>query len=168
MKSEIGITLIALIITIIVIMILAGIGIGSIAGNKGNINVAKNNVSMSDLAKVQQAILETYVKYQQTGNLNSLFGTKVSWNTANTYLQSIVSKASDVSSLSLQGEQYSEGENKNADEYYYKLNKDDLEKIGLNNSGDEAYIVNYSTGEVFNIESEVTAQGNALYINIPK
>ena len=74
-KSQKGITLVALVITIIVLIILSGITIGKIAGNKGNINQTKNAVALSELSKVQQAVMETYVKYKQLNNSSLLIGT---------------------------------------------------------------------------------------------
>ena len=55
----------ALIITIIVLMIITGIGIGASTGMKGNISESKETVATAELSKIQQAVLENYVKYKQ-------------------------------------------------------------------------------------------------------
>ena len=64
-KSQKGITLMALVITIIVLLIIAGIGIGEIIGNSGDINQTEDVLALSELKKIQQAVLENYIKYKQ-------------------------------------------------------------------------------------------------------
>ena len=53
-KKQQGITLIALVITIIVLLILASIGIGTMSGIDQDIQNSNSSISKSDLAKVQQ------------------------------------------------------------------------------------------------------------------
>ena len=67
-KSQNGITLIALVITVIILLILAGIGIGELAANDGDIRQTKDTMSLTELNKVQQVVIETYLKYKQLGN----------------------------------------------------------------------------------------------------
>ena len=77
-KNQSGITLLALTITIIVLLIITAVGIGASAGIKGNIKKSKDNVAMSELSEVQQAVLEIYIKYNQTKNSENLKGIKIS------------------------------------------------------------------------------------------
>ena len=56
LKNRKGITLIALIVTIIVLLILAGISIGAITGNNGIINQAKNAKSDTEYARWEEQI----------------------------------------------------------------------------------------------------------------
>ena len=67
-KSQNGITLIALVVTIIVLMILAGIGIGELSNNNEDVAQTKNTIALSELSKVQQAVIENYLKYVQLKN----------------------------------------------------------------------------------------------------
>ena len=88
-KSQKGITLIALVITVIVVLILAGIGIGELSGNKSDIKQTKNTISKSELNKIQQVVIENYLKYKQLGNERFLIGTRTTYSEANTKLKSI-------------------------------------------------------------------------------
>ena len=60
---------------------------------------------------------------------------------------------------------YDESENVAPEIYYYQISQLDLVNMGLENiKNDDAYIINYSTGEVFNITQRKTATGEFLYI----
>ena len=67
-KSQNGITLIALVVTIIVLIILASIGIGELSNNNEDVAQTKNTIALSELSKVQQAVIENYLKYVQLKN----------------------------------------------------------------------------------------------------
>lgn len=56
MKKNKGITLIALVITIIVLILLAGVGISTLTGNNGTLLKAQDAKIMSALGKVNEAI----------------------------------------------------------------------------------------------------------------
>ena len=79
-KSQKGITLMALVITIIVLLIIAGIGIGEIIGNSGDINQTKDVLALSELKKIQQAVLENYIKYKQIGNESLFIGNYIEYH----------------------------------------------------------------------------------------
>ena len=51
LRKEKGITLIALVITIIVLLILAGVSIAMIAGNNGILNQASKAAEMTEIAR---------------------------------------------------------------------------------------------------------------------
>lgn len=157
-KSQKGITLMALVITIIVLLIIAGIGIGEIIGNSGDINQTEDALSLSELNKIQQAVIETYLKYKQLNNESILIGTPEEYNIAEGYLSEI----KPDESLKV--------DNLNDVEYkYYRLTKENLEQLGLENiHNDDNYIVNYSTGEVFNITQKKTKKNEALYVYAKK
>ena len=162
LQEKSGITLIALSVTIVVLTILAGVSIGASKGMKSNINRSKEITAMSDASKIQQAVIEKYIKYHQMKNSTFLKGTKITYAEA----KSIESTFQEIdSSISLKETQnYDEIEIEDG-KYYYKLTKSDLEALGLSNidSKDE-FVVNYSTGEVFNISNPKTALGNAVYL----
>lgn len=56
LKEQKGITLVALVITIIVLLILAGVSISLVVGNNGVLNQASNAVTNTRTAEVKQAI----------------------------------------------------------------------------------------------------------------
>lgn len=139
-----GITLIALVISIIILIILAGISIsGTIRGQ----DETEEGVQITELNIVQHAILERNTKAQLTKE--SLPGTIIE----KIEVQKIIDEMNAIS-----------GENINLKGTEYKqLNKEDLEKLGIMDEED-IFIVNYSTGEVINKTLKVTKSKKALYI----
>ena len=80
MKSNKGITLVALVITIIVLLILAGVSISLVVGDNGVLTQASNASEKTDIAKAKEAVEQ---------GVSSLQGTFVdSWsaNTAQTFI----------------------------------------------------------------------------------
>ena len=73
-KSQKGITLVALVVTVIVLLILAGIGIGELSNNNEDITQTKDTMSLAELNKVQQVVIENYLKYIQIKNEHILTG----------------------------------------------------------------------------------------------
>ncbi len=61
MKKQNGITLIALIITIIVLLILAGVSISLVVGDNGVLNKAQKSIVETEKAKVIEDIGLAYV-----------------------------------------------------------------------------------------------------------
>lgn len=165
MKNERGITLIALIITVIVLIIITGIFIGNVSDNKDSVDKSKKEVALYELHEIEQAILERDTKYKQTNVDANLLGTKISWSDASNYLNAIVLKTSKP--LNLLGLDYDKLGNQPANIYYYKLNADDLEKLGLHNVKENSeYIVNYSTGEVWDNVKLATKDNEPLYFGL--
>ena len=159
-KKEKGITLIALVITIIVLLILAGVGIGELTGKKNSINESKDKTALSELTKIQQAVMETYIKYKQLGSTSYLIGTRMTY----AYTQSEFNQMGSNESLKI-AVSYDESNEIDPSTYYYKLDNNNLLDMGLDNiNNNNEYIVNYSTGEVFNITQRKTINGEALYI----
>lgn len=156
-KSQNGITLIALVITVIILLILAGIGIGELAANDGDIRQTKDTMSLTELNKVQQVVIETYLKYKQLGNESVLlaYGEKISNE-----------KYTEVNNTlhTLSGNDLIVAYNTDVEKSYYILKRNDLTKMGLENiNNNDEYIVNYSTGEVFNYTQKKNSNG-VLYI----
>ena len=72
MKNNKGITLVALVVTIIVLIILAGISINLILGDNGIITIAKKAKENTELAKTQEETELNELYYQlETEGLNS-------------------------------------------------------------------------------------------------
>lgn len=159
MKNEKGITLVTLVITIVVLAIIASITITGGINAKKNVKDTKSAVLEAEITQVQQIVLETDMKYKQTKNSNILLGKKITFNEAKTSLQEI------SSSLSLRGENYDDTSNQDDEIYYYKIDSEILEKLGITGS-EQQYIINYSTGEVFNYKTKTTSNGGLLYKNV--
>ncbi|MBR0428327.1 MAG: hypothetical protein IJK18_09065 [Clostridia bacterium] len=158
-KEKKGITLIALVITIIILLILAGVGIGELTGNKNSITESKDKTASSELTKIQQAVIETYLKYNQLGNKMVLKGDSM------TYAEALSEFNQLGSSESLKVESYDGISETDPGLFYYKVGPGDLKEMGLENiHKKDEYVVNYSTGEVFNITQKKISNGDALYI----
>lgn len=141
-----GITIITLVITIIILLIIAGISItGTIKGKEET----EQSTQIYELNVIQHAILERYTKAQLTKE--ELPGTKIE----KSEVQSIIDEINTISNgnINLKG---SESE-------YKRLTALDLEKLGVTEEND-TYIVNYVTGEVINETKKVTELGTPLYI----
>lgn len=139
-----GITLVALVITIIVLIIISGI---SITGTVKNQKEAQENVQITELTMIQHAVLERYIKAQLTKE--QLPGAKIDKQQVETIVNEINTTAG--TNINLKGTEY------------FQLNNEDLKKIGITGNED-IYIVNYKTGEVINKTVKVTNSGEALYI----
>lgn len=158
-KSQKGITLVALVVTVIVLLILAGIGIGELSNNNEDITQTKDTMSLAELNKVQQVVIENYLKYVQIKNEHILTG--VGQKVDEDKYNEINNKLKQISNNEFQLKDYSD----NTDESYYMLNGDDLKSLGLQNiHNNDVYVVNYSTGEVFNYTQQKNASGDVLYI----
>lgn len=142
-----GITLVALVITIIVLIIIASI---SITGTLQDTDETKDNVATSELGMVQHAILERKTKAQLTKE--ELPGQSVT----STQLQQVIDEIEEKSgtTITLEGNP----------EDYKLLDDEALQDLGMENYKSE-YIVNYSTGEVIDITRQVTEDGTVLYTN---
>ena len=141
LKDSKGITLIALIITVIVLLILAAVGI---SGGRAAIKMSKDNRVKADLGVVQHAILERYSKYLLTKDDQMLIGTKIEY--------------SEAAGIAVQLDQIlpEEGD-------YYRLEPSDLKKLGLNDA-EHTYIVNYQKGIAFNETIKQTSNGEYLFL----
>lgn len=69
MKREKGITLVALVITIIILIILAGISVNLVLGDNGIITIAKKAKENTELAKIEEEtqLNELYTKLESNG-----------------------------------------------------------------------------------------------------
>ena len=139
-----GITLIALVITVIMLLIISGI---SITGTVTDQKQAEANVQIAELDIIQHAILERYVKSQLTKE--ELPGTIMEITEVTEIVKEI--NKTTGQNIDLKGTEYR------------KLQKSDLEELGITGEKD-IYIVNYKTGEVINQTQKVTKTGVALYI----
>lgn len=151
MKENNGITIIALVVTIIVLLILAGVTINGVIQG---IDETEENKLLSELSMVQHAISERYTKYKLTKDKDILIGTRIQTSTLEDVPNTIIWKVTQFDATN------------NPEKEYYRLRKLDLSELGLssNDVTNSSYIVNYSTGEVYNETSKTTKSGKVLYV----
>lgn len=162
MKTNKGITLIALVITVIVILIIAAVTLFS--GTQA-LKDAKKDAKISELNMLKQMLLENYTKYLTTKNDEYIWGTRI---TNISEVQNIVEEINNksVQQVDLKIKNYEN--NGDITQYYYKLNATELKKLGVTLTDyketiNEEFIVNYKSGEVINISQQITGDGTPLY-----
>lgn len=141
MKSEKGITLLVLMITVVILSILAGVSIS--AGIASSRDMLEKN-KQSELNMVQHAILEQYQKYKVTNDTSEIIGDPVSKSTVDSSLPATVTKPTKADG-------------------YFSLVPEQLKQIGIKRAKD-TYFVNYETGMVYNKTARTTTSGEALYL----
>lgn len=154
LKNEKGITLLALVITMIILMILVGITINI---GKNGITESREDAMLSELGIVQNAILQRKTKADLTGE--NYPGETIT--EANINLEETIE---EINNNRTSGEEEISRKDRD-DSHYYFLSTENggLEELGITNSED-AYIVNYETGEVINYTTKLTGTGKPLYI----
>ena len=163
-----GVTLIALVVTVIVLFIIIGIAFES---GKTEIDEIKNKRIKGELVIVQEAVMQRLalikaanqigitatvindvVKMENdAGRPSEILGARIP---SSNYVKNLGFQ--DVNLLSI----YS-SEAKKYEEYYYLLDENDLKKMGIEKGEKNAtrsYIVNYSTGEVFDAQNKEYAE----------
>lgn len=161
MRNERGITIVSLVITVVVLTIIVGITLVSGIDPNEDLEKMKSSVLKSELAQVQQIVLETYIKYKQTDNTNLLIGTYQSSSTVYIYSLGFEKKYGSYEEFTTLRNNVQNAISYSIS-YYYTINSDDLEKLGISGSN-ESYLVNYYTGEVINM-STVVINGEVLYM----
>ena len=147
LRKNKGITMVALVITIIILLILAGI---SVTGVIRGIDETNESTQISQLEMVQHALLERKTKADLTKEKETLPGTTANY----TELQNLINEINTMSSanITLRGNK----------EDYKELSTADLKELGIEKETN-TFIVNYKTGEVINKTQKVTKAGRALY-----
>ena len=147
-EKESGITLVILIITIVIMLIIAGISLsGGLKGDKES----QDSADFADLKTIQNAILQRYTKVQLTGNLDDLPGTTITKDDVQKIVDEINSQVSQENQITLKGTEYK------------ILEQSDLDSLNISNAK-SAFIVNYKTGEVLNKTKKISNNKMALYI----
>lgn len=152
MKKENGVTLIALVVTIIVLLILAGI---SIKVGTQNIKEAKNTSVLAEVSMVQHAALERYTKETMTGN-NHFPGVQ-KYTSMDQIKNEILQLKNDAKLLEIL-----ENTKESVSDYYY-LQQEDIEELGITKS-ESSYIINYKLGIVINVTTQITGNGESVYV----
>ena len=154
MDHEKGITLLALVTTIIVLIILVST-IVNISQN--GIKESKEDTMLSELGIVQNAILQRKTKADLTDE--DYPGETII--EANINLEKTIE---EINNNRASGEEEIIKKDDDNSNYYFLLTENGgLEELGTTNSED-AYIVNYETGEVINYTTKLTETGKTLYI----
>ena len=148
-KNQKGVTMIALIITIIVLLIIASISIGSALNSH---ETAAKNKLLTEVGMVQHAALERYTKQVTIGN-EDFPGEEY---TSKSEIEADIDKIKNDSKLS-------EILNNTTPEDYYFLNKNALKNLGVTVTED-SYIINYKLGIAINATVQVTEDGQPLYV----
>lgn len=155
-KNENGITLVALVITIIVIAILAGISL-----NLGldSINSTKDRQLKAELQIIEQAIMIEYTKAVQLDNIEEGV-------VPNNFTGELISGVPSIA-LNNGNTWFFADKPEQAVGYksYFRLTPEHLVNLEIENS-EYTYIVNYYTGEVYNETKQVTSTGEDLYIRV--
>ncbi len=71
-KEMKGITLVALVVTIVVLLILAGVSINAVIGDDGIIKKAQNSANLTKEAEVKEAINRTILEFYLTKDYETL------------------------------------------------------------------------------------------------
>ena len=158
MEKDNGITMVALVITVIILLILSGI----------SINAGSNIITKSKLENIKTDMMLIKVKgkeYVENANFNlgTSFEKLTDENEKNTRLENAKTKLKGTeieniedldSKLSITSDKFKEEKEKMI--YYYKLSTQDLEDMGIENvKSDEKngeYIIKY---DIKNIEIEI-------------
>ncbi len=148
-KNQKGVTMIALIITIIVLLIIASISIGSALNSH---ETAAKNKLLTEVGMVQHAALERYTKQVTIGN-EDFPGEEY---TSKSEIEADIDKIKNDSKLS-------EILNNTTPEDYYFLDKNALKNLGVTVTED-SYIINYKLGIAINATVQVTEDGQPLYV----
>jgi len=171
MKNCRGVTLTILMSTVLIIIILVGVSVEF--GYSGIANV-RNDKYATELATVQQAVLQQYqmakaVNKTEKGideeQVTYWVGKRISDSSEKIDLpeksEITVPPAEGGDKLYLNSEKY---DYKYQEEYYYRLEQEDLAEIGILDSKEATYVVNYSTGEVYNESRKINSSSQLLYL----
>ena len=153
MKNNKGVTLIALVITIVVLLIISGITI-SVGSN--NAKKAKDNKLLTEVVMVQNAALQRKTKVELiNGNYPGQKLTEIGID-----IDEVISK---INSEKADKYEIIEKKDTNESNYYLLSNSNGgIKELNIKDTEDE-YIVNYVTGEVINYTNCVTGEGEPVY-----
>ena len=153
-NKEKGITLLALVVTIIMLIILAStiVNIG-----QNEIKESEENAKLSELGIVQNAILQRKTKADLTDEDYP----------GETIIEADINLEETIEEMNNHRasgeEEITKKDDDNSNYYFLSTENGGLEELGITNSED-AYIVNYETGEVINYTTKLTGTGKPLYI----
>ena len=118
LENKSGITLIALIITIIVLLILAGVSIVSLRGENGLINQVFNAKNNTDDAQIKEEVTQAWYMVQNDNVGNNYSNSKIAY-----YVR-------DLLSVDDRDARVTYNENKNVFEAFYKGKNIEITTLG--------------------------------------
>lgn len=171
MRNDKGVTLTVLIITVLILAILISV---TLQFNYDSMTEIRDNNRMAQLGIVRQAVIE---RYEQAAIVNQIKGKskKEYWigerieSFSNVDLPEITTINSNEKTDKFYNNKKTY-EHTYPEDYYYRLKPDQLSQIGITDAKD-TYIVNYSTGEVYNETKKKTKpyneekKGELLYLS---
>lgn len=171
-KNQNGITLVTLVITILVLLILASASLNMTFTEIDNV---RNDKLKAELGIVRQAVVEQYQKAEALGKtgvskseeqLDIWVGTRISTSEDIDLPEGLIAILRENGLEDNENAYmftYNENSWENQEDLYYRLNKENLQTLGIDKSEHE-YIVNYKTGEVYNETQKVTFDNELLYL----
>lgn len=151
MKNK-GITIITLIVTIAVIIILTSI---FIATGLDSLKEAKNTEIKNEIYQLKQAVVNRYTSYEKNDGDIALFGTLAenhddidSFEDCMAKIKATLSSDED-DNLEKKFERISGEIARDYKKFVMVVDSEDRVKLGMENSSDNVYIVNYYTGSVY-------------------
>ena len=148
-KENKGVTLVVLIITIILMIIIAGV---AVYVGTSDIDNAKDGLLISELNQINHFAGTCYLNYMRFKSTEEFYGTKLT--------------AAEVSSLfnNLSISPITIPDTYNEDEKaYYRVTPALLETLGIEKCQNN-YVINYITGETINETKLTTSDGTPLYL----
>ncbi len=143
--KEKGITLIALVVTIIILLILAGVTLNMAMSGDGLFSKAKLAVNKYDVASEQEVLQQQIIEYQMNNSIEKI-GEKLS------------DKISSVTDSNWKVIQLNNSDKNYGTNYYYVPKGTEIANYGQTKYN---WVMNYETGEVINIEEYTVLDGNA-------
>lgn len=156
-KDDKGITLAALVITIIVLLIIGGV---SIYTGISSMKDAEDGILISEMEQVKNFIGQSYFNYLKTEDESFFVGTEISDS-------EVIALIQPRTIITIPEEYYIDSNTKKPIARFRTLNQEQLESVGIEKCQNE-YIVNYLTGEVINKTKKTTSRGDLLYTYIRK
>ena len=143
--KEKGITLIALVVTIIILLILAGVTLNMALSGDGLFSKAKLAVNKYDVASEEEVLQQQIIEYQMDNSIEKI-GEKLS------------DKVSGVTDSDWKVIQLNNSDKNYGTNYYYVPKGKEIANYGKTKYN---WVMNYETGEVINIEEYTVLDGNA-------
>ena len=170
-----GVTLVALVITVIVLILILGM---TLRYDLSGIHNVENKKLESELAIVQEAIMQRYALAKSSNKLGIIaipiiqpqaFKNEEASARPKEFVGERLSSVEDIRSkgfgdVDFEIEYYGNDDQMTYEEYYYLIGENDLADLGIekgdsyanksSDSQERQYIVNYLTGEVFDVRKQ--------------
>ena len=143
--KEKGITLIALVVTIIILLILAGVTLNMALSGDGLFSKAKVAVNKYDVASEQEVLQQQIIEYQMDNSTVKIG-------------EELADRVSGVTDSNWKVIQLNNSDKNYGTNYYYVPKGKEIANYGQTKYN---WVINYETGEIINIEEYTVLDGNA-------